>query len=41
MEVEMGRSLGGSGKRKTITIGGYAIIVAAAITSRRLYKDQM
>ena len=41
MEVETGRLLGGSVRRKTIMIGGYVIPVVAAITSRRLYKDQM
>jgi hypothetical protein len=41
MEVDMGRSLGGSGRRKTITISGYVITVVAAVTSRPLYKDQM
>ena len=34
MEVEMGKLLGGSGRRKTIIIGGYVIPVVAAITSK-------
>ena len=41
MVVEMGRLLGGSGRKETTTIVWYVITIVAAMTSRRLYKDQM